>query len=145
MRSSSLDPRLRPNYLTHFIHLGSLDHEGPPSAVPHVPLDHPGLVISEHADKILGPFKFHAPVVWFSFTLLDAPGLVYFLPGPCRVLGATSVLLPPHGVIIFPLRLTAGSGKIVAHGQYCIITSLAADVSESPRKILLVTGGGGGG
>ena len=63
--------------------------------------------------KILGPFKVRAPVVWFSFTLLDAPGLVYFFsPGACRVQGATAVLLPPHGVMVFPLRLTAGSGKI---------------------------------
>jgi hypothetical protein len=49
-------------------------------------LDHPGLAISEHADKVFGPF------MRFSFTLLDAPGLVfYFFPGVCRVPDATSV------------------------------------------------------
>jgi hypothetical protein len=36
------------------------------------------LVISEHADKITRSVQVRAPVVWFSFTLLDAPGLVYF-------------------------------------------------------------------
>jgi hypothetical protein len=61
-----------------------------------------------------------------------------FFHGAFRVPGATSVLLPPHGVIIFPLRLTAGSGKI-SSTRPVELPPLAADGSELPRNFLLVT------
>lgn len=78
-------PRLRPGYLTLFI--PGLDHGSLPRLFLMYPLDHPGLAISEHADKVFGPF------MRFFFTLLDTPVVFYFLSRGVPCPGATSV--PP--------------------------------------------------
>ena len=97
-----------------FTYPRTLDHVVRSSAVPHVPLDHRhrGLVISQHVDKIFGPF------VRFSFTLLDVPDLDsnFFSRGvpPSR---CHHHLPTTAWCKIVPLRLTAGSGKISSTRQ----------------------------